>query len=129
MLLNLIINARQAMNGGGRMFVTVQINKEDGMAEIAIRDTGSGIPAEKLRKIFDPFFSTKQADAQGQGGTGLGLALCREVIEAHKGRIRVESTVGKGTTFTLRFPTVKAPSIATTSVSKKADSALISRAG
>ena len=128
-LLNLIINARQAMNGGGRMFVTVQINQEDGMAEIAIRDTGNGIPAEKLRKIFDPFFSTKQADAQGQGGTGLGLALCREVIEDHKGRIRVESTVGKGTTFTLRFPAVKAPSLATTSNTQTADSVLISRAG
>lgn len=128
-LLNLIINARQAMDGGGRMFVSSQINHEDGMAEIAIRDTGSGIPAEKLRKIFDPFFSTKQADAQGQGGTGLGLALCREVLEAHKGRIRVESTVGKGTTFTLRFPTVKAPSIATTSMSQKDDTALVSRAG
>ncbi|MCH7688105.1 MAG: ATP-binding protein [Planctomycetes bacterium] len=128
-LLNLIINARQAMNGGGRMFVTVKINHEDGMAEIAIRDTGSGIPAEKLPKIFAPFFSTKQADAQGQGGTGLGLALCREVIEEHKGRIRVESTVGKGTTFTLRFPAVKAPPMATTSNTQTADSVLISRAG
>jgi signal transduction histidine kinase len=128
-LLNLIINARQAMNGGGRMFVSVQINQKDGMAEIAIRDTGSGIPAEKLPKIFAPFFSTKQADAQGQGGTGLGLALCREVIEAHKGRIRVESTVGKGTTFTLRFPPVNAPSMATTSNAQTTDSVLISRAG
>ncbi|MCH7990450.1 MAG: ATP-binding protein [Planctomycetes bacterium] len=128
-LLNLIINARQAMDGGGRLFVSARINHEDGMAEIAIRDTGSGIPAEKLRKIFDPFFSTKQADAQGQGGTGLGLALCREVIEAHKGRIRVESTVGKGTTFTLRFPSVKAPTITTTSNVQKGDSVLISRAG
>ena len=128
-LLNLIINARQAMDGGGRMFITVQINHEDGMAEIAIRDTGSGIPAEKLPKIFAPFFSTKQADAQGQGGTGLGLALCREVIEEHNGRIRVESTVGKGTTFTLRFPAVIAPSMANTSNAQTTDSVLISRAG
>lgn len=108
-LLNLIINARQAMDGGGRMFIAVRANEEARMAEISIRDTGSGIPAEKLPKIFDPFFSTKSADQQGQGGTGLGLALCREVVEAHKGRIRVESVVGKGTTFTLKFPLAEAP--------------------
>lgn len=103
-LLNLIVNARQAMNGGGRLFITVRRNSEAAMAEISVRDTGSGIPQEKLRQIFEPFYTTKTADAQGQGGTGLGLALCREIVEAHKGRIRVESTVGRGTTFTLKFP-------------------------
>ncbi len=109
-LLNLIINARQAMDNGGQLFISVQQNKQDGMGEISIRDTGSGIPAEKLPKIFKPFFSTKEADSQGQGGTGLGLSLCREIIESHKGRIRVESAIGKGTTFTLRFPLVTPPS-------------------
>jgi signal transduction histidine kinase len=74
------------------------------MAEISVRDTGVGIPAEKLHRIFEPFFSTKDADEQGQGGTGLGLSMCREVIESHKGRIRVESAVGKGTMFTLKLP-------------------------
>lgn len=112
-LLNLIINARQAMEGSGRMFITVDTDPKSGMSEISVRDTGSGIPAEKLRKIFDPFFSTKQVDEQGQGGTGLGLALCREIIESHKGRIRVASTVGKGTTFTLRFPAITADSAST----------------
>ncbi len=109
-LMNLIINARQAMDGGGRLFITVRSNEESGMGEIAIRDTGQGIPADKLPKIFAPFFSTKTADEQGQGGTGLGLALCRDIIEAHKGRIRVESAVGHGTTFTLKFPRVEKPS-------------------
>ena len=109
-LLNLIINARQAMEGGGHLYLTVDANRETGMAEVSVRDTGAGIPAEKLGKIFDPFYSTKKADAQGQGGTGLGLSLCREIIEAHKGRIRVESAVGKGTAFTLKFPLVPAPS-------------------
>ena len=80
------------------------------MGEIAVRDTGGGIPRDKLRKIFDPFFSTKSADAQGQGGSGLGLAVCREIIETHKGRIRVDSALGKGTTFTLKFPLVSAAS-------------------
>ncbi len=108
-VLNLVINGRQAMEGGGRMFLSVLANKKTGMAEIAVRDTGSGIPAHKLAKIFDPFYSTKKADEQGQGGTGLGLALCREVVESHKGRIRVESVVGQGTTFTLKFPIVSAP--------------------
>src|SRR5262249_48105463 len=108
-LLNLIINARQAMPSGGQITLAVRTNAESGMAEISVRDTGSGIPADKLRTIFEPFFTTKTADAQGQGGTGLGLALCREIIEAHQGRIRVESAVGKGTIFTLKFPAVEAP--------------------
>ncbi|MAG92152.1 MAG: two-component sensor histidine kinase [Planctomycetaceae bacterium] len=116
-LLNLIINGRQAMDGGGRMFVSVKTNEEQGMAEVAVRDCGTGIPADKLPKIFDPFFSTKDADEQGQGGTGLGLALCRDVIESHKGRIRVESTPGKGTTFTLKLPLVAEPGLTAGSAS------------
>lgn len=108
-LLNLIINARQAMEGGGRLFIAVKTNDEAGFGEISVRDTGAGIPADKLPQIFEPFFSTKTADEQGQGGTGLGLALCRKIIEAHQGRIRVDSVVGKGTSFTLKFPLVDAP--------------------
>jgi signal transduction histidine kinase len=103
-LLNLIVNARQAMASGGRLFIAVRTNAEAGTGEISVRDTGGGIPADKLQNIFQPFYSTKQADERGQGGTGLGLSLCREIIEAHRGRIRVESTPGRGTTFTLRFP-------------------------
>ena len=118
-LLNLIVNARQAMEGGGHLYLTVDANRESGLAEICVRDTGMGIPAEKLAKIFDPFFSTKKADAQGQGGTGLGLSLCREIIEAHKGRIRVESAVGKGTAFTLKFPLVPAPAATTVSAERE----------
>ena len=110
-LLNLLINARQAMNGGGVLSVTIRSNEADGMGEVAIRDTGSGIPAEKLPSIFEPFFSTKTADKNGQGGTGLGLALCKDVIESHHGRIRVESAVGEGTCFTLRFPLVDKPQL------------------
>ena len=105
-LLNLIVNARQAMELGGQLTITVRA--ADGTtAEISVRDSGHGIPADELRKIFDQFFTTKTADAQGQGGTGLGLSLAREVIEAHRGRIRVESTVGRGTNFTLKLPLAK----------------------
>src|SRR5262245_4482311 len=103
-LLNLIINARQAMEGGGQLLVQVRHSPEGGLGEVEVRDSGHGIPAETLRKIFDPYFTTKTADAQGQGGTGLGLSMAREVIEAHQGRIRVESAVGQGTTFILKLP-------------------------
>lgn len=108
-VLNLIVNARQAMEQGGTLTVSVRRNVELGQAEISIQDSGCGIAPDKLRRIFEPFFTTKTADAQGQGGTGLGLSLAREVMEAHGGRIRVESAVGSGTTFTLKFPLVAAP--------------------
>src|SRR4029079_11693853 len=128
-LLNLIINARQAMDGGGNMFITVRTNVEAKMGEVSVRDTGSGIPAEQLQKIFSPFFTTKPADAQRQGGTGLGLSLCREIIEAHHGRIRVESAVGKGTMFTLRLPLVAAPGVTGTTPSPATSSIPMNRAG
>ncbi len=113
-VLNLVVNARQAMENGGSLYLAVRANEESSMAEISIRDTGCGIPTDKLRAIFEPYYTTKQADQQGQGGTGLGLALCREIIEAHKGRIRVDSAVGKGTTFTLKLALAQAPLSTTT---------------
>lgn len=119
-LINLIINARQAMEGGGSLHIGISLNRESGTSEITIRDTGSGIPADKLPRIFDQFYSTKTPDEQGQGGSGLGLALCKEIIDTHRGRIRVESTVGRGTTFTLRFPTIPAPTLLRTGVTQKA---------
>lgn len=119
-LINLIINARQAMEGGGSLHIGVSLNRESGTSEITVRDTGSGIPADKLPRIFDQFYSTKTPDEQGQGGSGLGLALCKEIIDTHRGRIRVESTVGRGTTFTLRFPTIPAPTLLRPSVTQKA---------
>ena len=63
-----------------------------------------GIPPERLRLIFEPFYTTKEPDANGHGGTGLGLSVCRQIIEQHQGRIRVESLVGKGATFTVKLP-------------------------
>ncbi len=110
-LLNLIINARQAMDNGGTLTVSVGAGAEPGIAEITIRDTGCGIPADQLPRIFDRFYTTKTADAQGQGGTGLGLALCKDVIESHQGRIRVESGLGKGTAFILKLPAIAPPAM------------------
>lgn len=104
-LMNLLINARQAMPGGGRVILKIVPDPASGTVDLVVRDTGCGIPADKLPRIFDPYFTTKSGpDAEGKGGTGLGLALCREIMEAHRGRIRVESTPGKGTSFTLKFP-------------------------
>jgi signal transduction histidine kinase len=106
-LMNLLINARQAMPNGGRILIRLAYDAASQMIELQVRDSGCGIPAEKLPHIFDRFYTTKSGpDASGKGGNGLGLACCREVIEAHHGRIRVESTVGKGTQFTLRIPAV-----------------------
>ena len=104
-LLNLLINARQAMPEGGEILIRLAHDEVAKINELTIRDTGCGISAEKLPRIFDPFFTTKNGpDASGKGGTGLGLAACRDIIEAHKGRIRVASTVGKGTAFILKLP-------------------------
>jgi signal transduction histidine kinase len=104
-LVNLLINARQAMPSGGRVILKLQLDADQQMVELTVRDTGCGIAPEHLRKIFDPFFTTKQGpDESGKGGTGLGLAHCRDLIEAHRGRIRVESALGKGTAFTIKLP-------------------------
>jgi len=103
-LLNLIINARQAMPRGGHLRLEARENSRTGMAEIKVGDTGVGIPPDRLRLIFEPFYTTKEPDELGHGGTGLGLSVCRQIIEQHMGRIRVESVVGKGSTFTLKLP-------------------------
>ncbi len=103
-LVNLVINARQAMSNGGRLRVEVGENPAGDTVEVKITDTGTGIAPEHLRQIFEPFFTTKAPDEYGRGGTGLGLSVCRQIIEAHHGRIRVESVVGKGSTFTVKLP-------------------------
>lgn len=108
-LINMLVNARQAMPNGGMVLLQLTSEDEGRTVTLAIRDTGAGIAPEHLPKIFDPFFSTKSGpDASGKGGTGLGLSACREIIESHSGRIRVESSVGRGTQFIMRFPTLLA---------------------
>ena len=112
-LLNLLINARQAMPSGGRILIRLAPDPATGMIDLVVRDTGCGIAADKLRLIFDAFFTTKSGpDESGKGGTGLGLSACRDIIEAHRGRIRVESTVGKGTAFTVKLPACRRPAAA-----------------
>jgi signal transduction histidine kinase len=103
-LLNLLINARQAMLGrGGSITIKAQRNEDE--IKIQVIDTGPGIPDKLLPKIFTPFFTTKGTTRRGETkGTGLGLAICKEIVEHHNGRIHVESTVGAGTTFNIYLP-------------------------
>jgi len=97
-LLNLLLNSVQAIEGSGvvRVAVFCKENSED--ATITVSDTGRGIPAEHLPNIFRPFYTTKG------NGTGLGLSLARRIVEEHHGRIDVESSSGKGTTFSVTLP-------------------------
>ena len=109
LLLNLITNARQAIKENGTIRIIVKHEPKTDSVVLTVRDNGSGIPKEVLPKIFDRFFTTKSGpDASGKGGTGLGLSACKQIIDDHRGRIRVESTVGKGTAFTIRFPVASA---------------------
>lgn len=104
-LLNLMTNARQAMTNGGELVLRISHDPAASAVDITVRDSGSGIPREQLTKIFDRFYTTKQGpDASGKGGTGVGLSTCKEIIDAHQGRIRVQSTVGKGTAFIICLP-------------------------
>ena len=104
-LLNLIINARQAMLGHGGMLTISGHLSDQRTVEITVADTGCGIEPETVDHIFEPFFSTKtQAKRPEEQGTGLGLAVCRNIIEAHQGQISVQSQPGNSTTFTIRLP-------------------------
>ncbi len=104
-LMNLLINARQAMSEGGRLILHLSHDEATNTVDISVRDFGTGIPQDQLRQIFEPYYTTKSGpDESGKGGTGLGLAACKNIIEAHGGKIRVESSVGKGTKFTLKLP-------------------------
>ncbi|HEX7038073.1 MAG TPA: ATP-binding protein [Pseudomonadales bacterium] len=97
--INLITNAAQAMDGKGHLKISTR-NTGDGWVEVAVADTGCGIPPENLEKVLDPFFTTKPV---GQG-TGLGLSIVRQIMEEHHGKLHIDSEVGVGTTITLRFP-------------------------
>ena len=96
--INILVNAAQSMEGKGK--VTVKTYKQDQWVCVDIIDTGKGIPEENLNKIFDPFFTTKPV---GQG-TGLGLSISYDLVKQQGGEIRVQSVVGKGTTFTVMLP-------------------------
>jgi signal transduction histidine kinase len=95
-MLNLCRNGLEAMPGGGTLAVRVAL--AGGGLEIVVADTGGGIAAEHLPRIFEPFFSTKEH------GTGLGLALTQHIVAAHGGTIGIDSAPGRGTEFVVRLP-------------------------
>ncbi|HEX6558019.1 MAG TPA: ATP-binding protein [Longimicrobiales bacterium] len=108
--MNLLVNAAQAMQEQGRITVKTRYCPADGHVEIGVTDTGSGVAAEHLSHIFDPFFTTKTSGH----GTGLGLSIAYGIVTKHGGTIGVKSQIGRGTTFTVRFPaesTVVAPQL------------------
>jgi len=104
-LLNLIINARQAMlDRGGSLTIRARTQGE-GNVQIQVVDTGCGITPEIMNRIFEPFFTTKTGAARpDQQGTGLGLMVCRSIVEAHMGAITAASQPGQGATFTISLP-------------------------
>ena len=103
--LNLLLNAKDAMPGGGRLRVATLAN---GHVEAVVADSGTGIAPEHLKRIYDPFFTTKTMPKPGdRRGTGLGLSVSYGIIQEHSGKIHVESAVGAGTTFHLEFPLLR----------------------
>jgi len=98
--INIFMNAVQAMNERGAITIVTRHNAPGNSAEVAISDTGQGIPAEQIGRIFDPFFTTKESGH----GTGLGLSIAYGIVTTHRGTISVQSEVGKGSTFTIRLP-------------------------
>ncbi|MGD1108509.1 MAG: ATP-binding protein [Terracidiphilus sp.] len=101
--LNLLLNAKDAMPGGGRLRIATLVN---GHVEAIISDSGSGIAPEHLKRIYDPFFTTKNLPGDRRG-TGLGLSVSYGIIQEHAGKIHVESAIGAGTTFHLEFPLLR----------------------
>ena len=100
-LSNLADNAVRHTAGGR---ITVFAVPQDGGVQVGVRDTGVGIPAEHLPRIFERFYRVDPGRSREQGGTGLGLAIVRHLVEAHGGRVSAESVLGQGTTIQCWFP-------------------------
>jgi signal transduction histidine kinase len=95
-LLNIFINSMQSINNTG--FITVRVEEEKGNYLLEIKDTGSGISQEDIKKIFNPFFTTKEK------GSGLGLSIVKKIIEGHKGSIAIDSKENEGTRVVIQLP-------------------------
>jgi signal transduction histidine kinase len=102
--LNLILNAVQSVGQGGKVQVEMHHQARDRMIELRVSDTGPGIPAENIGKVFDPFFTTRTE------AVGLGLFVTRQIVGRYGGSIRAESRPGEGTMFLVRIPQAEAPS-------------------
>jgi histidine kinase len=105
-LFNLLDNAVRFTPAGGR--ITITASRHNGAVDVAVADTGPGIQAEHLPRVFDRFYRVDEARSRDDGGTGIGLAIARSVVEAHGGRIWAESEPGRGSTFTFELPVADA---------------------
>jgi signal transduction histidine kinase len=118
LLINLIENGIKYTEEGGSVHISLQkeyspqVEEESGwvekerekFAKIIVSDTGIGISKEDLEKIFNRFFRVDKARSREQGGSGLGLSICKWIVEAHHGEIKVESELGKGSSFIVKLP-------------------------
>jgi signal transduction histidine kinase len=103
---NMLVNAAHAVDGAGAISVTASVRRFSGgsdFAEVTVSDTGKGIDAKDMGRIFDPFYSTKDF------GTGLGLAIAHRIVESHGGSIEVKSALGSGAVFTVTLPLADKP--------------------
>ena len=101
-LINIISNAIKYSHDEKE--ITISIARRDGFVALGVSDKGIGISNEDTEQIFKPFYRTQEGKIHGSGGAGLGLAIVKHVMDAHGGKVEVESTTGKGSTFTLLFP-------------------------
>jgi CheY-like chemotaxis protein len=105
-LMNLVVNAADAMPQGGRLTIRTRREKDDAVLEVM--DTGTGMDDETQSRLFEPFFTTKDASK----GTGLGLSVVHGIVTSHGGRVEAESLVGRGSTFRVVFPVAVRPEVA-----------------
>lgn len=105
LLLNLVSNAVRYTPEGGK--VSIAASASNGLGVVSVSDTGQGIPAQHLPHIFDRFYRVDKARSRSEGGSGLGLSICKQVVELHGGRIEVESREGHGSTFTIMLPLLR----------------------
>jgi signal transduction histidine kinase len=102
MLWNLVDNALRHTPSGGRVAVALHVSET--VADLSVTDSGVGIPAEHLPRIFDRFYRVQSARSREDGGTGLGLAIVKQIVAAHGGQVQVWSEPGRGSRFTAQLP-------------------------
>lgn len=120
--INIIVNARHAIEKDGCITIRIDPNVDKKTVKLEFEDNGKGIPPDKIDKIFEPFYTTKGSFGGGtQPGTGMGLALCYNIIKAHGGDISVRSTLGKGTCFTIVLPIPESAPVVVSATIQKSD--------